>query len=807
MRGIRFILFAILLVTLVTGLSAAQESKSLTLSGKVLDPDNTPAEGALVRLFELTYNDMLRDYETLAIRECKTSSDGTFTFETDREFEGGYRYGVILATSPKWAMGWANWRITQDDQVEIQLGRPGSLAGVVVDEQGKPVSDANVKITYLLAKSGGDRRYFMARGDLDDVTTTTDAEGRFSFKGIPLETTAELLVTRPGRATIDTRLSNPGGDTLQYAVGQTDIRLTQPMESRIEGQVTSDGKAVEGIGLMVTNASNRSMAGHKPVISDADGRFTFDALTEGAYVIQIVQPREGLSDWVAPDVQATVGSGQVLRDVTVQLSKGGVLEVLITTEDGDPMEGARISVRSEEAGQWWSAQSDTEGLARIRLVAGSYSLGNVSKRDYTSAGGEQAVSIEDGKTQRLTATLRGLPEVQGVVRDPEGNPLEGVEFQVMPVRHEVTKSDAQGKFKASWDPRSWGSDSPQFVLLARHIERNLALAMEVDEQTPVLDLKLRPAVTFKGVITDKEGKPISAAETMPMLRFSNWGSSLYSYRKAAEDGRFEIPAMPDDYKVNIYAQAEGYGQVQKEVDAYNAKDGVLDCGAIELALANLTVTGRVVDVNDAPMPGVQMHTYGEGQPDHNVTTDSQGRFVVENVCEGHIRIMANVSSPLRLYGSVETEGGAVDVKIVVSPRGGSNTFVPRQPPSLAGKPLGDPTELGLDADLSKNSLLLCFWDMQQRPSRALARTLSGKVDQLKEKGITVVLVQSEPIEADTLNEWMRQYAPNLTTGRITGDPEKTRFKWGVCATPWLILTDKEGKVTTQTSDFEELDLK
>ena len=126
-----------------------------------------------------------------------------------------------------------------------------------------------------------------------------------------------------------------------------------------------------------------------------------------------------------------------------------------------------------------------------------------------------------------------------------------------------------------------------------------------------------------------------------------------------------------------------------EALADDAVDNRLDVGELALAPANLSVSGVVVDANDKGVADARVYAYGEGQPDrHNIQTDAEGKFTIEKVCAGRIRINANVSGKRRLYGDVETEGGATDVKLVVSEMGSTRTsYVPKQPPSLVGKAL------------------------------------------------------------------------------------------------------------------------
>ena len=67
-------------------------------------------------------------------QQAITKDDGNFDFETMAESNDANIQTVILADKEELALGWANWYLTKDLDVQIILGRPMVLAGRVVDE-------------------------------------------------------------------------------------------------------------------------------------------------------------------------------------------------------------------------------------------------------------------------------------------------------------------------------------------------------------------------------------------------------------------------------------------------------------------------------------------------------------------------------------------------------------------------------------------------------------------------------------------------------------------------------------------------
>ncbi|MBA7471316.1 hypothetical protein ES707_06622 [subsurface metagenome] len=143
---------------------------------------------------------------------------------------------------------------------------------------------------------------------------------------------------------------------------------------------------------------------------------------------------------------------------------------------------------------------------------------------------------------------------------------------------------------------------------------------------------------------------------------------------------------------------------------------------------------------------------------------------------------------------------------------GGIRYVPKEWSILVGvgKPLPqlEGIKLNLSSEQTKNrAILLCFFDMNQRPSRHCIRQLAQKAAALKEKGIIVAAVQTSQVTENTLNEWIKKYNIPFSAGVITEDIEKIRFVWGVRSLPWLILTDKQHVVTAEGFTLDELNEK
>ena len=330
------------------------------------------------------------------------------------------------------------------------------------------------------------------------------------------------------------------------------------------------------------------------------------------------------------------------------------------------------------------------------------------------------------------------------------------------------------------------------------------MLQDVSEDTT--SLQLTAPQTLAGRIEDIHGNAVAEANVNVQFRGSSWSSSLQGYTaKTDQDGLYRIAAVPSEqqYFLSI-AGPRGYGTGSQalELSQDSFETTVPDTA---LKLANLTVTGQVVDEDGNPLEGVNLHCYGAGQPSANVRTDKDGRFVFDAVCQGDLSVQANYQKGGEyMYSNIRTEGGAQEVTIVLSPQSSGGRFVPRQPASLVGKPLPDLSGYGIKLEGQAGPALVCVWDWRQRPSRYMVRQLAERAGALAERSVQVVLLNGESTEREPLDAWLADFDIPFVCGVITIDPENARFNLGVQAMPWLILTDGQRNVLAEGFALSEL---
>ena len=109
--------------------------------------------------------------------------------------------------------------------------------------------------------------------------------------------------------------------------------------------------------------------------------------------------------------------------------------------------------------------------------------------------------------------------------------------------------------------------------------------------------------------------------------------------------------------------------------------------------------------------------------------------------------------------------------------------------------------------IQEKYLLICFWDMEQRPSRNCILQLSKKAPELAAEDVSVIAIQVSKVEQAKLDEWIMENNVSFPVGMIKGDEEKNHRNWGIRFLPWLILTDKKQAIRAEGFSITELDQK
>jgi protocatechuate 3,4-dioxygenase beta subunit len=792
---------------------APQEQVECT--GRVVDSRARPVAGAEVVCYEQLYEYDAGRIGSRVLGRTSTAEDGQFRFQAGAESEDDI---WVVAWKQGLALGWQGARFTQSAQgLLVRLEEPTMLGGTVVDETGKPVAGAMVRPCLKMDWMGGTTGVHLPEPH-EWLTARTDDQGRFRFEGIPAGASADFWVEAPGHASCWTfwerELSDIAG--AQFQAGRTDICITLKAETKIQGWVIDEdtGKGVAGVRLLArpdTRYANYSCV--DTVTSGDDGTFLYEGLTANDYSLQVVPPRDHTADWVGRDVKVTTEIGRTV-EVNVPVGKGGIMEItVLDAGTKTPIGGARATVnQAANFGRhpcWYNTlQAGADGVVRLRVPAGEcHFYAAAPGHDYYQE--PEAVTVVKGEVLHRQIDLNPFTSVAGIVRDPNGQATAGVLVSSKPLCDKAATTDSQGRFKVAWRP---SASIREVLVLARDSRHNLAGLTQVANPSQPVEVALEPAFLVRGRITDPNGKPIPMASVSLRALMTGWITHAVPDAFTDADGAYEIVAVPparENWRYSIEVGAQGYGPTElRDLPFDSAVAQRVEVQPVALAPANLSISGVVVDANGASAAGLPIFISGPrgsdtaGQPSRRTVSDAQGRFAVDGVCAGPLRIQAGWGGRQPGPGMLDAQGGDRDVKVIL---GRSGVHVEYK--SLLGKPLPDLKDMvDLKPEQTQGKpILLCLFDMEQRPSRHWVGALVKQAATIEQKGVFVVALQAAPVSEDDLKAWSAGQNVPFPVGRIQEDANKTCLSWGVKSLPWLILADRERKVVAEGFPIQELD--
>ncbi|MBN2590960.1 MAG: carboxypeptidase regulatory-like domain-containing protein [Sedimentisphaerales bacterium] len=802
----------------------AGQNENVVCSGRVINTGGEPVESVKVGFYIVSLSTEDLSYQVTLIEEIETDKEGKFKFETEKRLFDNTTQAIIIAQKEGFGLGWDNRSMTGSEDFEIKLYPAAPVAGVVVDESEKPVEGAEVLLAFLMVKNNDERRFTIGELMPDMLSAKTDEQGKFSFSNIPENAEFDFRIKKPGRATIVTLDMEKYRSTqaLTHKAGKTDIKIVQPAEAILNGVVVEKdtGKPVSGTQVIFALDDEdmiMSLYNLKPAVTGQDGSFVMKSLPAKTFSLKLKPDTETANEWLSEPVEVTTHTGQTTSDVKIELIKGGLIEVLIKdSKTQQSIEQVSVSVHSSENNFVKSIRTDSNGIAKFRVNPGTYRITSIYRQDYMRKNWDGDITIDEGKTKRIEIALDSFGQFSGTVRDQEGNPLSGVKISTKPPSGNEVVTDTEGKFTFNATRDVTRMSDGVVYLLARDMERNLASAVLIDEKVDNYDIKLSPGIIIKGKVVDVNDYKIPDTNISLTFWISSTGFSSKEITEIDSEGNFEIRAVPENHNYSVRAHAEGYGSTYVRIDNVNADNARTELDKMVLKKANLSVSGIVVDEFDQPISDIRVYAHGSDQPNRDAQADKEGKFTIENLCEGTVEIQASSSgsSTVRLLGEISTIGGAKDIKIIVRELSPEGRLISRQPISLVSKAIPGFEHIKLDLspdEVKDKQLLICFFDMEQRPSRNNIMQLKDKAQKLKEKDILVLIIHASNIEHEKLNEWLKEYEVHFKSGIIKSDSstsvEKIRYDWGVKALPWLILTDKGHIVQAEGFSINELEKK
>lgn len=527
----------------------------------------------------------------------------------------------------------------------------GAIGGLVLDAGGNPLPGASV--AFLRRPDNGAFLLGLDPAAPVDRLLRTDAQGRYSVADLPAGGSWDL-----GAWHADFCFT-AGPAVLGQAGAAQELPPIQLGDGyRVEG-ITVDEQSNPLSGVIV----DFQLAGWQPAAagaadplgrflratSQADGRFEFSGLGDGAWTLRARSPGRG-DGWIS---SVLLLPRQQAPNLRVVLGPEYPLSGAVRTAGGAPVPGASVTLQPGSAGEGPSFEtlSDAEGRFSLRGVPEGGWILSASCAGHLPARPQE---LDSAARADLVLELQAIGGVQGQILDAQGHAPAGATLQLwstmrgnppfQPLEVFQPLEDPEGKFLFPL------AEPGTFVLLVRAAGCAPVWTEPFQAHAQVTDLgqiRLSPAASVAGRLV-AEGDQSAIAGALVSLRSASWDPAQeggpfaalltgstdvppVSARTAA-DGSFELAGLP---LVPCQLVFEHAGIVTLRVPLQPAAGARRDLGELRAqAACSLTILG--LDSDGRPLAGgnalLQRDEAGLNQSSHLL--DAAGRVRIGGLAPG-----------------------------------------------------------------------------------------------------------------------------------------------------------------------------
>jgi hypothetical protein len=563
---------------------------------------------------------------------------------------------IFIAVKKGWSQQQEDATVqdAQTNRVQIEAAPPLSIKGTVRGPSSEPIAGARLSV----GPNYGDQTEF-----------TTDANGHYELTWAMQNygQNASYYITA---RSLEKKLAVTRG--IDEATTNLDLQL-QPalaISAKVEdakGKPISNATAI----LMLSSGNTGLQLRLQPAQADAQGRIRFEALPPGQkYSISVSAKGYGSASQQVEETATQTASYQfpaIVLPLANRKLGGQVLGA-----DGKPAASVMVQLNGE--GQP-NAVARTDATGRFHFDAVCDGLVNLFANaqgafaNAQASGGDTNIVLRLQNNRQVMAGAQSAIKITGIVTDSSGAPVAGARLALYPNwwGNAEARTDANGRYSLNvQNMQMIRQQNMTPMILARSLERNLAIVHDIDAQTTNLDLRLEEGMTISAKVQDADGLPIKSAMAALIYITANNGFQLDGDMARADDqGRIRIQAAPQGHQYSVNITASGYGSADQMLMPADTKTASFECQTFVLRLADRKLAGQVLGLDGKPVSGAQVNINGQGQPNGNTRSDANGHFSF-TVCEGPVSVFAyrQPSGPGQfLQANVQVYGG--DTNVVV----------------------------------------------------------------------------------------------------------------------------------------------
>jgi RNA polymerase sigma factor (sigma-70 family) len=523
------------------------------------------------------------------------------------------------------------------DHLVIELGGCGAmLMGTVRDASGGTIAKARITRLPFEAPSpvpGGN-------------SIVTDESGHY-----------ELCVeTRwPGWVSIEVSAQGYGSIVFTSIVpGRVKVDFALLPEATIVGRVVRDDNrapVAQAYVFLPPGPRGLQTTASRGTFTDGTGRFKIDRVAPGPHLV--FARADGMAE--SRGTPVAVEAGQTTAEIEIRLETASTIRGVVVDHEHKPVVGARVATAAVDGGHASVAVSQEDGSfaltevprGTVRFTAFPYDV--VTPQTFlANQPVHEGVVIEVASlgtiVGHVTHATKPVPGASISIQGPNDRELEPIH------------ADADGRFEAR------GLRSGPWTLYASNDHEGSfggpSTVHVSNGETAEVTIDITYSAAISGRVVDQNGEPVPGVTAA----FHNTNSDDGGQGVTSIDGTFRAPSLTGggEYRptvtLNLFSTTKLRPVSGDDFPLVTVTDRDSEVTGVLLTvqLDHLTIAGKVVDKDGAPMPDVRVvaeltqpgtqPAFFRGRQDPAATTDMDGHFSIGDLVDGAYALQARTTA-------------------------------------------------------------------------------------------------------------------------------------------------------------------